>query len=205
MLRTRSDAFVQNDDVIQTVAAYTTNEPLYVGVLPRCSRSDHNLVDAHMPHARLKNRTVYAIAVAQQISWSFIPRLGFHPCCAVHAAVGCSVTLQWITCQRSWARMTSPKSTLHVTVGTVKKSRATNSRMWFFRNAFHVGDGGLRARTRYFSTVDLATSIPSCRSSPTTRGEPQVGLACHISRIKSRTPFAIEGLPGWPLWLRRRQ
>lgn len=62
-------------------------------------------------------------------------------------------------------------------VGTTKKSRATRSCTWFFKKVFQVGDGGFRGRTRYFSTVDFATSIPSFRSSPTIRGEPQVGLA----------------------------
>jgi hypothetical protein len=33
----------------------------------------------------------------------------------------------------------------------------TKSLRWLFRNTFHVGDRGLRSRTRYFSTVDLAT------------------------------------------------
>jgi hypothetical protein len=42
------------------------------------------------------------------------------------------------------------------------------------QKAFHVGDCGLRTWGRYFSTVDLATLMPSIRSSPTMRGEPHV-------------------------------
>ena len=45
---------------------------------------------------------------------------------------------------------------------------------------FHVGDGGLGGRIRYFSTVDFVTLMPSLCSSPTIRGEPHVGFACHI-------------------------
>jgi hypothetical protein len=45
-----------------------------------------------------------------------------------------------------------------------------------FRKAFHVGDDGFLGRTRYFSTVDLATSMPSLHSSPTIRGEPPADI-----------------------------
>jgi hypothetical protein len=38
--------------------------------------------------------------------------------------------------------MSSTKSAVWVTVGTIKKSRDTRSRTWFFRKVFHVGDGG---------------------------------------------------------------
>ena len=38
-------------------------------------------------------------------------------------------------------------------------------------------------RARYFSTVDLATSMPSLASSPTMRGEPQFGLARERRRM----------------------
>jgi hypothetical protein len=54
-------------------------------------------------------------------------------------------------------------------------------------------------------TVDLATSMPGLRSSPTIRGAPQVGFACHIVRIKSRMSLAIAGRPGLPCWFRHRQ
>ena len=93
--------------------------------------------------------------------------------------------------------MTRTKSTLYVTVGTTKKSMATKSLTWLCRNAFHVGDGDRRGRTRYVSTVDFATSIPSFRSSPTIRGEPQVGFACHIAWMSSRTSLATAGRPGF--------
>src|SRR5919198_6206041 len=79
-------------------------------------------------------------------------------CCAVHAALGCSVMLKWMTRRRSWTRITRTNSTRNVTVGTVKKSRATRSCTWFFRRVFHVDDGGFRGRTRYRSTVDYRRS-----------------------------------------------
>ena len=57
---------------------------------------------------------------------------------------------------------------------------------------------------RYFSTVDLVTLMPNLRSSPTIRGEPHVGFACHIVRMSSRTSLAIVGRPGVPCWLNCR-
>ena len=49
-----------------------------------------------------------------------------------------------------------------------------------------VGDGAPGGRMRYFSTIDLATSMPSLHSSPTMRGEPHVELAREIRRKRSR-------------------
>jgi len=58
---------------------------------------------------------------------------------------------------------------------------------------------------RYFSTVDLVTSMPTFRSSPTIRGAPHVGFACHMSRISWRTSLGMAGRPGLPCWLSCRQ
>ena len=91
-----------------------------------------------------------------------------------------------------------------MTVGTVKKSSATISATWFFRNARQGGEGGRRGRTRYFSMVDLATVIPSVRNSPRMRGEPQRGFAVEMSRIRVRTSWLTTGRPGL-LWLSRAQ
>jgi len=58
-------------------------------------------------------------------------------------------------------------------------------------NVFQVGDGGLSRWGRNFSTVDFATLIPSFESSATILGEPQVGLAFHIRRIR---PISSRGI-----------
>ena len=68
-----------------------------------------------------------------------------------------------------------------------------------------AGRYGVHTFGRYFSTVDSATLMPSLRSSPTIRGEPHVGLDCHMSRMRSRTSVAIAGRPGLPCWLSCRQ
>src|SRR5262245_16755556 len=99
------------------------------------------------------------------------------------------------------------KEPLHVTVVMTKKkkSRETRAFTWLLRKVFHVGEGSWRCRTRYFSTVDLVTSMPSLCSSPTIRGEPQVGLAGHMSWMSVRISLALEGRPGVPCTLTRRQ
>jgi hypothetical protein len=51
-------------------------------------------------------------------------------------------------------------------------------------------------RTRYLSTVDLATSIPSLRSSPTIRGELQPTLAADTLRINALISFGYR----WSTW-----
>jgi hypothetical protein len=47
--------------------------------------------------------------------------------------------------------------------------------------------------------VDLATVMSSFCNSPTMQGEPQVGLARHMSWISSRTAWEMDGRPGLPL------
>ena len=69
--------------------------------------------------------------------------------------------------------------------------------------SFSVGTG-VFGRTMCFSTVDLATRMPSFANSPTMRGEPQPGFALDILRISSWTALATAGLPGRP-WERRAQ
>jgi len=87
----------------------------------------------------------------------------------------------------------------------MKKSIYTRSRRCWSRNVRRVGDGGLSRRGRYFSTVDLATSIPSFASSATILGEPHVGLAFHIRPMSSPSSGEIGGRPGPPNRLRASQ
>ena len=117
-------------------------------------------------------------------------------CCAVHCAVGCSVTLKWTIHLRSWASTTSTNSIRNVAVGRVRKLIYTNSRMCWSRNVLQLGDGGPTRFGRYFSTVDLAVSNPSIASSATIFREPQVGLARHVHPMSSPSSRDIRGRPG---------
>jgi hypothetical protein len=104
-----------------------------------------------------KVRTIDAIAIPEQIPWRFVPREGLD---------------HLLRCPRGTGML-----------GDVEMDDAAP----FMDEDHQVGDGGFRGRTRYGSTVDCATSMPSFRSSPTIRGEPQVELACHICWMRSRT------------------
>ena len=77
------------------------------------------------------------------------------------------------------------------------RAPAIDSFCWRMEN--QVGEGGFRRRIMYFMTVDLATVTPSLASSPTIRGDPQVGFALDIRRMRSRASFATRGRPGLPL------
>ena len=191
----------QNHDVVEAFATDAADHPLDVGRLPGTPRRDDHLLDAHRRDAPAEVGAVDAISVSQQK-----PRgRASTTCWPVHRAVGFVVMLKCTTLRRSWARMIKTKSTLNRTVETVKKSSDTSSLTWLARNARHVGDGGLRGRTLYFSTVDLATSMPSFRSSLRMRGDPQAGLDSDIFRMRSRTSLAMAGRPGLPARLSRVQ
>jgi hypothetical protein len=73
---------------------------------------------------------------------------------------------------------------------------ALMSLTWFSRNARHVGECGWRRAGMSFSTVDFATVMPSLRSSTRIRGDPHVGFASHIRRIRSRTSSSTRVRPG---------
>jgi hypothetical protein len=44
-------SLVQDDHVIQAVAAYAPDEPLHIGVLPRTPGGDDHFFDPHVAHA----------------------------------------------------------------------------------------------------------------------------------------------------------
>ncbi len=139
------------------------------------------------PYTALRSRTRYRGAVSRgKASTS---------CYAVHRAVGCAVPLTWTTRRLACASTTSTKRTVQRTVGTGKKSMETRCARWFFKKAHQVGAGGGRRRTRYFSTVDFATALPSFRHSPERRGESHRGFTVEISRISSRRSLLTAGLP----------
>ncbi|MEE9392357.1 MAG: hypothetical protein V3W41_07615, partial [Planctomycetota bacterium] len=89
------------------------------------------------------------------------------------------------------------ESTLKVNVGTVKKSQAALTSMWLLMKVLQFWrepsfDCFL---TMYRSTVDLATSCPSFRSSFRIRGDPQVVLSVEMRLISSMISSVIGGLP----------
>src|SRR5215813_10256329 len=71
-------ALVQDDHMVQAVAANTPNKPLDVRILPRTPGGDHDLLDPHMPHPLPKGGAIGAVPIAQQISRCFVPWEGVY-------------------------------------------------------------------------------------------------------------------------------
>src|SRR5574342_1402001 len=69
---------VEDDDVVEALAADAADDPLGEGVLPRTSRVGENLFDPHALDAVLERRPVHLIPVADQETGSYLPgeRLG---------------------------------------------------------------------------------------------------------------------------------
>src|SRR5712671_1791936 len=74
-------------------------------------------------------------------------------CWAVHAEVGCSVTLTCTMRRRSCEIRTSTKSTRPVSVETVKKSIETMAERWLARKIRHGRDGGRESCASIRETV----------------------------------------------------
>lgn len=66
-------ALVEDDEVIQTLATYRTDDPLDVRVLPRWSWRDYDLYDPHRPSALAEARALRRVTVSYQVAGSGIP------------------------------------------------------------------------------------------------------------------------------------
>src|SRR5258708_364460 len=68
--------FVENDDVIETLAADRADDALDIGVLPRGARSGDDLVDPHRPDTIAEALAIRGISVPQQVARRLVPRAG---------------------------------------------------------------------------------------------------------------------------------
>jgi uncharacterized iron-regulated membrane protein len=102
-------AFAEHDDVVQTVATYRFDQSFHVRVLPRTRRTGDDLGDAHAGDTTLADAAIDRIAISQSHFGAVSFGNAATICCAVHSAVGCSVTVIWMTRRRSRARRTSTK------------------------------------------------------------------------------------------------
>ena len=89
-------------------------------------------------------------------------------------------------------------------VSTVKKSQAMMPSAWARRNSaqvgpFRLGAGPSRAVRSKVRIVVALTRIPSLRSSPSIRTQPQRGFSRTSRRISARTSGSMGGRPGRPL------
>src|SRR5262245_27620404 len=88
-------------------------------------------------------------------------------------------------------------SSLEVTVGTVKKSRATITSRWFWRKVSQrlPGSPRRRRRRRYLATVRSQTAKPSLSISPWILGAPQPTFSSAIRRMRERISSLTLGRP----------
>ena len=63
---------VNNDDVVQALAANTTDDSLYETILPRTPRRSSNLLDAHSFHSCGEVIPIDTVAISNQISWRIV-------------------------------------------------------------------------------------------------------------------------------------
>ena len=68
---------MQDDHLIQTLPPDTSNEPFHIRILPRTLGSGSHFLDAHVLDPLSKGRAVDAIAIAEQIPGSLVPRERF--------------------------------------------------------------------------------------------------------------------------------
>src|SRR3989441_11718565 len=87
-------AVVENDHVIEALTTYASNHPLGAWILPRASWSRPHFPNTHSLNSVLEVRPIDSISIANQIAGRLILGKASTICCAVHAAVGCSVTLK---------------------------------------------------------------------------------------------------------------
>jgi hypothetical protein len=71
-------ALVQDDHVVQAVAADAANEPFHVGILPWALGANENLLNPHVSHPPPKGCAIDTVSITQQIPRRLVPRKGFY-------------------------------------------------------------------------------------------------------------------------------
>ena len=91
--------------------------------------------------------------IVHQVLRRFVPRERFAELLRRPRCRGWSVTAMCTTRRRSCATITSTNRSLHVAVGTTKKSAAAICWAWFAKKVRHDCNGDAVGRGMYFATV----------------------------------------------------
>src|SRR5947207_12224940 len=70
-------SFIQDDDVVQALAANRADQALDIGILPRRSRSREDVANAQPASRFVKFLSVARVAIAKQIARRTVPRESF--------------------------------------------------------------------------------------------------------------------------------
>src|SRR6201995_3113469 len=81
----------EHDNAVKTFPAHRTELPFTISVLPRRSRRDWPIPDAHRPNAADEDVAVDSIAVTDDVSRRYFPTTGLGELARNPSAVGCAV------------------------------------------------------------------------------------------------------------------
>ncbi len=121
--------FAEDDDVIQTLAPDGADEALRERVLPWAVRRRQDFTDAHAPHALPEHVTVDRVAIAEEIGWRGVVREGVHDLLGRPGCGGMRGDIEVEDAPTVVGEHDKTNRTRRRTVGTVKKSTETRSRM----------------------------------------------------------------------------
>jgi hypothetical protein len=93
--------FAEYQDVIETLMSDGADESLRERILPGALRSRQQFSDTHALHALLKHVPIDAVAIAEKVERCAVIRESVDDLLGGQWAVGCSVTLKWMT-RRRW-------------------------------------------------------------------------------------------------------
>ena len=96
--------FAEHDHVVDELSTCGPDPPFREAVLPWGARRRPELLQVEVLDAAIERGAEDRIAVADQARDRSVGANGFHDLLRPHSAVGCSVTLTWITRRRSSER-----------------------------------------------------------------------------------------------------
>jgi hypothetical protein len=92
---------VKHDHGVEALTPDGADHSLDERILPRRPRCDGYFADVHPVHPSAEVVAVDAVSVTEEVTGRVSQGNASTICCAVHAAVGYSVTLKWMTRRRS--------------------------------------------------------------------------------------------------------
>ena len=69
-------SFAKHHDMIDALPSDRTDQPLRISVLPRRSRRDRSISDAHGANTPKEHLAIGSITVMDKIAWSLVPSVG---------------------------------------------------------------------------------------------------------------------------------
>ena len=92
-------SFVEGDDMVQTISADGSDNPLTKRILPWRTRRRDKFLDTQTFDPSLNHITINRIPVAQQLAWSGIEGEGFKKllCCPLSGGMRCHIEVHEVT------------------------------------------------------------------------------------------------------------